>query len=97
MKIISKKYWQDMKTFNKIRGFLLNQDEFGSNCAVEKHTKISVKLSIKIRISADIQMSKYRPIISVDRLFGWSLMQTIPKLFQKRLRRNISTHLHIVC
>jgi len=39
-----------MKNFNKILRFLLNQDEFDSNCAVEKHTKISVK----IRISADL-------------------------------------------
>jgi len=31
--------------------FLLNQDEFGSNCAVDKHTKISVKICK----SADIQ------------------------------------------
>jgi len=29
---------------------LLNQDEFGANCVVDKHTKISVE----IRISADI-------------------------------------------
>jgi len=66
MKIISKKYWQDRKNFVeqisiKFEGF--NQDEFDSHCAVDKHTKISVK----IRISADIQKIKYRPIISVDR------------------------------
>jgi len=29
--------------FNKIRRFLLNQDEFGRSFAVYKHTKISVK------------------------------------------------------
>jgi len=49
MKIISKKYWLGMKTFvgpnfNKIWRFLLNQDEFGSNCTVDKHTKISVEI-----------------------------------------------------
>jgi len=68
MKIISKKYQQDMKkfcwtNFNKIWRFFLKQDEFGTNCAVDKHTKISVE----IRISADIRKVKYRPIISVDR------------------------------
>jgi len=56
MKIISKKYWQDMK--NAVEqisiNFRLSQDEFGSNCAVDKHTKISVK----IRISADIHKVK---------------------------------------
>jgi len=36
-----------------MRRFLLNQDEFGSNCAVDKHIKISVKISVEIRISAD--------------------------------------------
>jgi len=36
-----------MKNF--IRKFLLNQDEFGANCTVDKHTKISVE----IRKSAD--------------------------------------------
>jgi len=45
---------------------LLNQDEFGSNCAVDKRTKILVE----IRISADIQKVKYRPMISVDRYIG---------------------------
>jgi len=39
-----------LTNFNKIRRFLPNQDKFGSNCAVDKHTKISVE----IRISADI-------------------------------------------
>jgi len=28
--------------FDKIRRFLCNQDEFGSNCSVDKHSKISV-------------------------------------------------------
>jgi len=47
MKIISKEYWQDMKNFveqnfSKIWRFSLNQDEFGTNYAVDKHTKISV-------------------------------------------------------
>jgi len=40
MKIISKKYWKDINNFNKIRRFLLNQAEFGTNCAIDKHTKI---------------------------------------------------------
>jgi len=34
----------DIKLFNKIRRFLLNQDEFGSNCAVDKHTVVMVVL-----------------------------------------------------
>jgi len=77
MKIISKKYWQDMKNFVeqisiKFGGFLLNQDELSTNCAVDKNTKISVE----IRISADIQKVKYRPIISVDRYIGRSLVHT---------------------
>jgi len=58
--------------FNKIRRFLLKQVEFGSNCAVDKHTKISVD----IRISADIQKVKYRKIILVDRYIGRSLTGT---------------------
>jgi len=38
-----------MKSFveqisDKIRRFLRNQNEFGSNCAVDKHTKTSVKI-----------------------------------------------------
>jgi len=37
---------------------LRNQNEFGTNCAVDKHTKISVEICI----SADIQKVKYRPI-----------------------------------
>jgi len=32
--------------FNKIRRFLLNQDEFGANCAVDKHIKITVGRSV---------------------------------------------------
>jgi len=35
---------------------LLKQDEFGSNCAVDKHSKISVE----VRVSVDIQKVKYR-------------------------------------
>jgi len=42
------------KLINKIRRFLLNQDEFGSNFAVEKYTKISVE----IRISTSIYIHK---------------------------------------
>jgi len=45
---------------NKIWRFLRNQDEFGTNCgAVDKHTKISVKISAENRILADIQRVKY--------------------------------------
>jgi len=36
------------QNFNNIRRCLLNQEEFGANCAVNKHTKIS-----EIRLSAD--------------------------------------------
>jgi len=46
--------------------FIFNQDEFGKNRAVDKHTKISVE----IRISADIQKVKYRQIISVGLLYA---------------------------
>jgi len=38
----------------KFEGFLLNQVEFDTNCAVDKHTKESVKISIEICISTDI-------------------------------------------
>jgi len=48
---------------------LLNQDEFGTNCAVDQHTKISIKIPVEIRLSADFQKVKYRPILSVD----WSV------------------------
>jgi len=41
---------------------------------IDNHTKISEKISVKICISADIQKVKYRPIISVDRYIGWSLV-----------------------
>jgi len=51
-----KKYQQNMQ-------ILLKQDEFGSNCAVDKDAKISVKICI----SADIQKVKYWPIILLDR------------------------------
>jgi len=57
-------------SLNKIWRFLLNQDEFDTNCAIDKNTKISVE----IRISADIQKVKYRPIISVDRYIGRSVV-----------------------
>jgi len=45
-----------------------------------QHIKISVKTSVKLRISADIQKIKYqkikyRPIISVDRYIVRSLFQ----------------------
>jgi len=61
---------------NKIRKFLSNQDEFGTNefgtnCAVDKNTKISVKTSVKICISADIQKA-----ISTDNI-GRSLLYTV--------------------
>jgi len=64
MKIISKKYLQDMKKFvEQISRILLNQDEFGINCAVDKHTKISGKISI----SADIERSNIGGPIYIDR------------------------------
>jgi len=44
MKKIIKKFQQNLQV-------LLKQDEFGSNCAVDK----DATLSVKIRISADIQ------------------------------------------
>jgi len=44
--------------------------------AVDKHTKISVKISVEIRISANIQTVKYRPIISVGRCIGRSLVRS---------------------
>jgi len=58
-------YWQDLKNLVeqipinfggfpiKFRGY---QDEFGTNCAVGKHTK----LLVEIRLSVDIQKLKYR-------------------------------------
>jgi len=40
--------------FNKIRKFLRDRDKFSTNCAVDKHNK----LSMEIRISVDIQKVK---------------------------------------
>jgi len=63
MKIISKKYRQDTKNFIEqisINSGFFTEDEFDSNCAEDKHTKISVE----IRISADIQRVKYRSVSS---------------------------------
>jgi len=55
MKIISKSIGKTRKmlltNFNKIRKFLFNQDEFDTNCAVDKH----IKISVEICISADFQ------------------------------------------
>jgi len=48
----------------KFGGFYLNKMNL-IQTAVDKHTKISVKVCI----SADIQKSKYRPIISQSSLF----------------------------
>jgi len=45
--------------------FLLNQDELGTSCDVNKHTKISVEICI----SADIQNDKYQPIISMRPIY----------------------------
>jgi len=39
----------------KFGSFFCNQDKFGTNCAVDKHTKISVKICIL----TDIQNVKY--------------------------------------
>jgi len=59
--------------FIKIRKFLLNQEEFGTNCAVDidKHTKISVEF-----VLVDIQKIKYQQIISINQYIGWSLLET---------------------
>jgi len=62
----------------KFGDFYLIKMNFGSNCVVDKHTKITVKISVEIRKSADIQTVKYRPIISVaDRYIGRVLLWTI--------------------
>jgi len=45
---------------------LLNQDEFGSNCAVDKHIKILVKISMEIRIRPIFKRS------NIDRSLVWS-------------------------
>jgi len=55
--------------------FYLIKMNLVQNYVVDKHTKISVKISMEICISADIQKVKYRPIKSVDRYFGRSLVQ----------------------
>jgi len=41
---------------NKVQRLLLNQDEFYSNCAVDKHSKILMKICIL----TDIQKVKYQ-------------------------------------
>jgi len=65
-----------VKFQQNLQVYLLKQDKFGTNCTVDKHTKISVKISVEICISADIQKVKYRPIISVDRYIDRSLVYT---------------------
>jgi len=75
-------YWQDIKNSNKIRRFLPNQDQFGTNCAIEKHTKIPVKNIGGNSYSTDIQMIKYRPIISAGQSrcgSQWVIYQRISK------------------
>jgi len=42
-------HWQDMKNFVeqisiKIGGFLRNQDEFGTNCAVNKQIMMNIRI-----------------------------------------------------
>jgi len=86
MILINKKYWQDMKNFVedisiKFRYFL-NQEQFGANYVVEKYTKIPVE----IHISADIQKVKYRPITSMGRYIGRSLI-TLEKQALIRLQK----------
>jgi len=49
----------------KFRGFWRNQGEFGTNYAVDKHTKISVEICI----SDDIQKVKYRLIILMNQYY----------------------------
>jgi len=62
-KVLAKHEKFAKQNFKKIWRFLLKQVEFGTNCAVDKHAKISVKISLEIRISADIQKVMYLPMI----------------------------------
>jgi len=56
-----------VEQFSKKFGeFTINHGEFGTNSAINKHTKISVKFSVKIRVSADIQKIQ----ISADNISG---------------------------
>jgi len=41
--------------------YFVNQDEFRTKCAVDKHTKISVKISVETR---------YRPIFKRSNIGG---------------------------
>jgi len=43
------------QNFNKIRRFLLNQDEFGTNCAANKDIKLSVDTVFK-----SLNIGRYR-------------------------------------
>jgi len=71
-KILLNKFQQ-----NSTHRFSLNQDEFGTNCAGDKHTKISVKISVKICRSTEIPKGKlladnigkpiYRSVSTVNR------------------------------
>jgi len=54
----------------KFRDLYLIKMNLVQLCLIDKHTKISAKISVEIRISADIQKTKYRPIILVDRYIG---------------------------
>jgi len=66
-------YWQDMKNFVeqipiKFRSFNVIKMNL-----VQIVLSTNTKILVEIRISADIQKVKHRPIISVDRYIGQSL------------------------
>jgi len=52
----------DATNFNKIRRFLLNQAEFGSNCAVDKH----IKILVKVCKSADLSVKYFFSTGTID-------------------------------
>jgi len=56
----------------KFGGSYLNKMNLVQSELFDMHTKISVKISVEIRISADILKIKYWLLISVDRYIGRS-------------------------
>jgi len=74
-------------------GFLLKQDEFITYCAVDKHTKISVK----IRISADIQMVKYWLIILVANTGGRIYRSVSSTIWESSIIEAERSFIYVLC
>jgi len=75
----------DEQILIKFGGFFLKQDEFGSNCAVHKHTEMSVKIRIIGRywtgqisadnIGASIMYWSYEDALKMGKIYFKPLSQ----------------------